>query len=150
MDSSKSDRDIFKYDALQDKEIRLLRCSGGPSTFQLSHVSFDNMPDYIALSYFWGDPTPCHVITCNGKQMMIAANLKKALAAVFAAIKRDGAPPLYEKDENISLWADGICMYPDRHRTKCCRNLRFEPQFCERVGSAHLACRFGHGAPLAA
>jgi hypothetical protein len=35
-----------------------------------------------------------------------------------------------------------ICMYPDRHRTKCCRNLRCEPQFCEGVGFAHLACRF--------
>jgi hypothetical protein len=35
-----------------------------------------------------------------------------------------------------------ICMYPDRHRTKCCRNSRCEPQFCEGVGFAHLACRF--------
>src|SRR5256885_12454433 len=38
---------------------------------------------------------------------------------------------------------DSVCMYQDRYRSKCCRNLKFEPQFCEGVGFAHLACRIG-------
>jgi hypothetical protein len=44
---------------------------------------------------------------------------------------------------HTSLWIDALCIYPDRYRTKCCRNLRFEPQFCEGVGFAHLACQIG-------
>jgi hypothetical protein len=39
------------------------------------------------------------------------------------------------------LWIDAICLYQDRYRTKCCRNLRFEPLFCERVGFAHFPTR---------
>src|SRR5271170_983143 len=38
---------------------------------------------------------------------------------------------------------DAVCIYQDRYRSKCCRNLRFEPQFCEGVGFAHLTCRIG-------
>jgi hypothetical protein len=39
----------------------------------------------------------------------------------------------------VVLDVDLLCIYPDRYRTKCCRNLRFEPQFCEGFGFAHLA-----------
>jgi hypothetical protein len=109
-ESSESHPRTFQYDALLHNEIRLLRCSDGPSDFQLLHVSFEDAPNYIALSYFWGDPNPCKVITCNGLTMMITANLSKVLATVFAAIKRSSAAPLYEKDEDIFLWADGICI----------------------------------------
>jgi hypothetical protein len=37
---------------------------------------------------------------------------------------------------------DTVCIYQDRYRSKCCKNLRLEPQFCE-VGFAYLACRIG-------
>jgi Heterokaryon incompatibility protein (HET) len=100
----------FQYDALRPNEIRLLRYAGTPSDFQLTHVSFQNAPDYIALSYFWGDPKLCHIITCNGQPMAITENLHKTLAAVYAAIRRGSTAPLYEKDEDILLWADGICI----------------------------------------
>jgi hypothetical protein len=39
-----------------------------------------------------------------------------------------------------TFWIDQICIYQDRYRTKCSRNLRFEPLFCNGVGFACLAC----------
>jgi hypothetical protein len=39
-----------------------------------------------------------------------------------------------------SIWIGAVCIYPDRHRTKHCRNLTFEPLFCEVVGFVYLAC----------
>jgi hypothetical protein len=38
------------------------------------------------------------------------------------------------QDQERILWVDALCIYQDRYRTKWCRNLRFEPQFCEGVG----------------
>jgi hypothetical protein len=74
------------------------------------HVSFDRAPAYIALSYHWGNPTLSCSTQCNGKEVKITANLHKVLATVFGAVGRSGAPPLYEKNEDIFLWADGICI----------------------------------------
>jgi hypothetical protein len=94
---------------------------------------------YAALSYVWGEPAnPPPRIILDGIPFAVTPNLHVALKHFRHAARRR------------VLWVDAVCIYPDRHRTKCCRNLRFEPQFCEGVGSAHLACRLGHGAPLAA
>jgi hypothetical protein len=41
----------------------------------------------------------------------------------------------------MRFWIDAICIYQDRYQSKCCRNLRFEPQFYEGVGFTLLACR---------
>jgi len=90
---------------------------------------------YETLSYVWGDPEDTLPITVNKKNMLVTRNLHAAILHL-----RD---PLAAR----TMWIDAICIYPGRHRTKCCRNLRCDPQFCEGVGSAHLACRFGHGAP---
>jgi len=80
------------------------------------HETYENV-HYSALSYFWGFPVRSHSMTINGYRFPIIATL-------FVALKRlrDPLNPTY-------LWIDAICMYPDRYRTKCCRNLRFEPQF---------------------
>jgi hypothetical protein len=40
------------------------------------------------------------------------------------------------KEPEYFLWVDAICMYSYRTATKCCRNLRFRPQFCEGFGFA--------------
>jgi hypothetical protein len=44
---------------------------------------------------------------------------------------------LRRPDKTHVLWVDAVCIYRDRYRSKCCRNLTFEPQFCEGVGFAH-------------
>jgi hypothetical protein len=84
---------------------------------------------YEALSYTWGDSNVTDDILCNGCRLRVTTNLKAALRRLrFAAKSR-------------RLWIDAICIHQDRYQSKCCRNLRFEPKFCEGVGFAHLACR---------
>lgn len=102
---------IFEYHSLSThpNEIRLLRCSGGPSSFEIHQVSLDNAPPYLALSYHWGDPTPRYAMQCDGRKMMITGNLMNALTAVFAAVER-GGNPMWTQGEDIFLWADAICI----------------------------------------
>lgn len=102
----------FKYSSLQSDppEIRLLEYVGNSSTFRLHHVSLHTAPPYIALSYFWGDPTPRHSISVNGRQVSIASNLYQALATIFAAVNNGPCESLWSKGDNVLLWADGICI----------------------------------------
>jgi hypothetical protein len=55
----------------------------------------------------------------NGHKVYITPNL-------YAALEH-----LRDLFNTTVLWVDAVCVYPDRHRTKCCRNLRFEPLLCE-------------------
>src|SRR3984957_381778 len=82
---------------------------------------------YPALSYAWGDPTQSHHIHVRSTRLSINVNLNAALGR----LRQSGA--------SRHTWVDAVCIYQDRHRTKYCRNLRFEPLFREGVGSAHLA-----------
>jgi len=48
----------------------------------------------------------------------------------------------HELDLHDALgWFVAVCVYLDRSRTKCRRNLRVEPLFSEGFGFAHLAFR---------
>jgi hypothetical protein len=87
--------------------------------------------DYEALSYCWGSNTKERCIEVDGKVIHITSSLSDAFQHLrFETVAR-------------ALWVDQVCIYQDRYRNKCCRNLRCEPQFCEGVGFAHLACRIG-------
>jgi hypothetical protein len=109
-------------------EIRLFLLNPGDHNERISgrlqHVSLHDDIQYTALSYAWGDPNVTRPITLNGHSFDVTTNLKSALLQ------------LRHRTQLRSLWIDAICIYPDRHRTKCCRNLRFEPQFCEGFGFA--------------
>jgi hypothetical protein len=102
---------------------------------------------YAILSYCWG------TLPVSDSSKSTRSNAVEHLNQ----IARDSLPRTIQDAIRVIrtlglqyIWVDSVCIYPDRYRTKCCRNLRFEPQFSEGVGSAHLVCRFGHGAPLAA
>src|SRR2546421_10327354 len=101
----------FRYRPLkrQPQEIRLLRWSGSYSTFKPHNVSLDNLPPYIALSYHWGSSTPRRSITCNGARAVIPENLMTALETVYCAVHKE-ATELWEKNEDIYLWTDGLCI----------------------------------------
>lgn len=64
----------------------------------LHTVSLHENPSYIALSYTWGEPTPCKTIQVNGKAVAVRANLEAAL--------------LHIREENrpVALWVDAICI----------------------------------------
>jgi hypothetical protein len=132
----------YQYTDLAEDEIRLVDVISGSDPAELrcllQHVSVhEKNLDYVALSYTWQDPTvglsqatetKCSILI-DGHPLPILSNLAVALVELRA---RSTGP----------VWVDAICMYPDRHRTKCCRNLRCEPLFCEEVGFTRLTCRF--------
>jgi hypothetical protein len=85
----------------------------------ISHDRLSRPLGHEALSYTWGDSNVTDDTICNGCCLRVTTNLTAALRRLrFAAKSR-------------RLWVDAICMYSYRTATKCCRNLRFRPQFCE-------------------
>jgi hypothetical protein len=89
-----------------DKElsqIRLITLHASPNfdspiECSLSHVNLDEVPEYQALSYVWGDPNVCEDIFVNGTTLPATTNLVAALRQIRYATK-----PLV-------LWADAICI----------------------------------------
>ena len=65
--------EVFTYDALEQYDsIRLLKVNvddTGELSCELIHSGLTNedLPNYSALSYVWGNPLMERSITCNGK-----------------------------------------------------------------------------------
>jgi hypothetical protein len=100
-------------------------------------------PRWTALSYVWTDPDDPNPVTLDGQTLLDPKRSEEILIGNTSLMI---TPNLFQAlmlirgyEDFCTIWADQICIYPDRYRTKCCRNLRSEPQFCERVGFAHLA-----------
>jgi hypothetical protein len=99
------------YESLEPDYIRILTVRPGSrdatisceltpysiSTLAGSESDARNI-SFEALSYTWGDPTPCHVIKCNGHDLPIANNLHHALQYLRLA------------DRPMSVWIDAICI----------------------------------------
>ena len=120
------------YQPLPPDTIRLLHVApgviGDDVVCSISIVALDPHTRYNALSYCWGEENAeRQSITLQGRLFHVRQNLFSALQHVRYT------------DRQRVLWIDAICIYQDRHRTKYCRNFRFEPLFREGVGSAHLA-----------
>jgi hypothetical protein len=64
----------------------------------LTHVRFSEKPNYEALSYTWGLPTPTRRIWVNGKPI----NIRKNLYGALFCLRRSRKSRL--------LWADAICI----------------------------------------
>jgi hypothetical protein len=82
--------------------------------------------------------------TCWGVQLATATETQKAIS-----LNRYRFPVLQSLYPFLELicdhqdfssdlwwWIDSICIYSYRTAMKCCRNLRFRPQFCEGFGFA--------------
>ena len=126
---------IFKYsyEALPPGYIRVLTLQPAGSSdenivCELSSIGLDGDCQYTALFYVWGDVTQRAEIRCGNAITNITQSLRGALKRVRRMLSKP-----------VAIWADAECIYQDRHRTKYCRNLRFEPLFRQWVGSAHLA-----------
>lgn len=67
------------YRPLRDSEIRLLKILPGswhdPVSCEIVYVSLDDKPDYVALSYAWGDSKVTHPVTVDGQEHSITMNL---------------------------------------------------------------------------
>lgn len=90
-----------KIDA--SKQIRLLKLLGGSENepikcqFLTSYLR-PNPPNYVAISYTWGDPTLKHEIDFEGRSLGITDNVKILLEH------------LRDPKENRIFWIDALCI----------------------------------------
>jgi Heterokaryon incompatibility protein (HET) len=125
---SLSRKTTFSYGPLPRprESIRLLQLLPGSADQAIRCVLMDNflssLPHYSALSYTWdsasGNEEEDCSIELNSKLLPIRKNLHAFLTV------------LRSPNKTRTLWADAVCIYQDRYRSKCCRKLRFEAQFC--------------------
>ncbi|PVH92438.1 HET-domain-containing protein [Periconia macrospinosa] len=106
----------FEYPIrLSSQQIRLLKLNHGREDtihFSLHTRTLNNLPEYIALSYTWGNPDDTVSALCNGKTLNITRNLQDALwqlresqeTLIRRSIPRKGfTGPLY-------FWIDAVCI----------------------------------------
>jgi hypothetical protein len=94
-------------------QIRLLSIQ--PAEFQLHVFDLDDLPEYFALSYTWGTPSPTKNIRLNGQDFHIRSNLYASLEAVRRRLKAgDLVSGLASNDEQnaspVYLWIDAMCI----------------------------------------
>ncbi|KAK5680819.1 hypothetical protein LTS10_006577 [Elasticomyces elasticus] len=71
---------------LRDDEIRLIRVlpcstdSNGPIKCQMTVVSLNAEPEYLALSYTWGSPPANYIVEIDGTEVLIRKNLWRFLS----------------------------------------------------------------------
>jgi hypothetical protein len=93
---------IMEYSPLDTdaNEIRLLTLLSNDENDRiyctLKHISLINPPEYVALSYRWGDPSITKEISINGALVQVTSNLESALRHLFCHYK--------------CLWVDAICI----------------------------------------
>jgi len=121
-------RATFGYlDRLNARQIRLLDLKYGHGEgilqFDLQTYSLSNRPNYIALSYTWGDPNETVPVLCDGKTINITRNLNEALwqlrenwksFARKSSSKNRFAQPQY-------FWIDAVCINQSNQEEKSCQ-----------------------------
>jgi Heterokaryon incompatibility protein (HET) len=114
---------LYKGSRLPDNSIRILTLLPGTEEeeirCQMRCATLSDRPRYSAVSYMWGPSDERRTIWINEQQIYVRKNL-------WSALQR-----LRLRTQDRKLWVDAICIYSHRTRIKCCRNLRFEPLFCE-------------------
>jgi len=73
---------------------------------ELRYVSLDKVPEYDAISYYWGDEEPSVEVDCDGRSLLVRPNLAGALSH------------FRDKDEPTYLWADAMCINQDDNDEK--------------------------------
>lgn len=95
------------YTPLDSNLSQIRRLILQPGTFddplhaQLDVVSLDEGPEYEALSYVWGCPTPPKTLNLSNKVVSIGSNLDSALRH----LRHPSAPR--------TLWVDAVCINQD-------------------------------------
>jgi hypothetical protein len=103
----KAESPFFNYQSLDNtkNEIRVVklqnRASSPDSTdiiCVLEHVSLDDKPHYVALSYVWGDPGRTYPIVLDGFKVQVTENMYQALLQLQRA------------SDPYTLWVDALCI----------------------------------------
>ncbi|QDS77467.1 hypothetical protein FKW77_007084 [Venturia effusa] len=91
----------YPYTPLRPKEFRVIEIS--PTTTsaikcKVFHAFAEDPPQYLAISYAWGDVGDRKEIVLDGYSISVTASLHGALEAV------------HRKNEAIFVWADALCI----------------------------------------
>lgn len=106
--SRQDNRDVkYRYqplDSLKD-EIRLIYILPGAGEdeicLNLVHASLHDPPEYLALSYTWGNPHPLSPVVLNGFDFDVRSNL----AAALRQLRKDRG-----LRRGLPYWVDAICI----------------------------------------
>ncbi|UPK99273.1 hypothetical protein LCI18_010208 [Fusarium solani-melongenae] len=97
------------------REIRLLEILSRSPTdkvvCKLHTVSLDTKPEFVCLSYVWGDESITEEIIVDGIPIQVTVNLATALKHVekhWIAMQQDGSRN--SDPSNFRLWADAVCI----------------------------------------
>lgn len=91
----------YQYRELEDLEFRLVRIFPERKTMikcQIIHASLDAPPNYVAISYAWGDAGNTRKIELEGSLVPISVSLYGALGAIR------------QKSEPVLAWVDALCI----------------------------------------
>jgi hypothetical protein len=114
----------FMYPELKaPRHIRLLQVSGEQQSNRMlgkfTIVVLDRLPvTYKAVSYSWGYPQATEDVWFSRHEYL---KFNPAAASMLRSV--------VASQDSSYLWIDALCIYSYRTATKCCRNLRFRPQF---------------------
>jgi hypothetical protein len=105
-------------DTLRETKLLLLAPAlkwSAPLLCDLRNVSLIDKPAYKALSCVCGadEEADIYQIQLCDEEVDVSRHL-------FNALKRTMG-----KDPTLLILVDALCIYQDRYRSKCCRNLRF-------------------------
>ncbi|KAI8652619.1 HET domain-containing protein [Fusarium keratoplasticum] len=89
----------YQYRPLEEQSIRLIRIYPERMTTikcEIVHVSLEDPPLYIAVSYAWGDPRDTRMIEIEGYPISVSASLHGAFQA------------LRQRVESVLVWVDAL------------------------------------------
>jgi hypothetical protein len=106
----------FQYTRLDSRHIRVLQrvsddqLRTNTPSYRLLPVNLDSHPEFVAVSYVWGEPGLTREINISGKTLKVTNSLYNAVQDVFEAL--GGLLRLSDSQcrEEISIWIDGVCI----------------------------------------
>jgi hypothetical protein len=114
---AKTSRQALVYRTLQQttSEIRLLQILPSASArstvnCRLSTVSLEYSPEYVALSYVWGDPTVTRNIRINDCVIPVTSGLESALKEIRVKLFDSSCSESPLRDLPSQFWIDAVCI----------------------------------------
>ncbi|KAM6513972.1 hypothetical protein FALCPG4_015158 [Fusarium falciforme] len=107
----------YRYRPLEEQSIRLIRILPERKTMikcEIIHVSLEEPPRYVAISYAWGDPRDTGRIEVEGCPTYVSASLHGALQA------------LRKRAESVLVWVDALSI-DQQNRDERARQIQLMP-----------------------
>lgn len=103
---SPSEMGSYQWNSLGENGFQVLQILSLEPVFsvELHDHSFDEPPEYHAISYVWGDQRPTELIFCNGQKIAVTKHLLEGLHSAVSVMKCNylwvDAISINQEDEN--------------------------------------------------